>query len=155
MTDQLNPTAVATLEESLKNSDNYVHDMLKFYQEGWVGRGTEDKKQFTARLQANIVATLAYTTEVYDFLAKINLVPTSIYIKIEDPRFHFVLVEVTLEDFLNESLLDVYSVANLIEKSSESDNYKINFSITYVQEGKDAEFMLSEGYYSAQISLNE
>ena len=151
MTDHLNPTAVATLEELLKKSDNYVQDMLDYYQVGWVERGTDDKKQFMSRLQANVVTTLAYTNEVFDFLVKINLVPKSVYIKIEHPKSQLVVIEVSLEDFLNEALLEVYSVANEIEKSSESDNYKIAFSIGYLQEGKDAEYMSSEGYLSLNI----
>jgi|GEM_PF-3220290 len=138
---------VENLENTLKNSDTYVHDMLKFYEEGWDARGHDDKEQFRNRLQANVITTLTYTNEILKyFINELKLKPLSAHIKMENPNSQSVLISVPLDVYMNDDLLKVYKYAHNIEKSSRSDNYRVSFGITYDDGYLDNDCLHSDGF---------
>lgn len=137
---------VEDLEHTLKNSDSYVKDMLKFFEEGWDARGVDDKAKFEARIKANVVTTLTYTNEVIQQFFKLNLHPQSVHIKLENPNSQSVLFAVPKDDFMKKDLLKIYSFTHKIEKSSRSDDYRVAFSVTYDDGTLDEDCLQSEGY---------
>ena len=137
---------VENIENTLKNSDSYVHDMLKFYEEGWEARGVDDKERFEARIKANVINTLTYINEVLKYFKELNLHPQSAHIKLENPNSQTVLISVPLEDYVNLELLKIYNHTHKIEKSSRSDNYRVSFSITYDDGTLDSDCLVSEGF---------
>lgn len=141
-----NSEEVDNLEQTLKNSDSYVHDMLKFYEEGWDARAVDDLEKFTSRLKANVVFTLTYINEVLAYFKELNLHPKTAHIKLQNPNSQAVLISVPVEDYLNKSLLQVYNKTHQIEQSSRSDNYRVSFSITYDDGNLDYDCLISDGF---------
>jgi hypothetical protein len=137
---------VENIENTLKKSDSYVHDMLKFYEEGWEARGIEDKEKFEGRIKANVINTLTYINEVLNYFKELNLHPKSAHIKLENPNSQTVLISVPLEDYINSELLKIYKHTHKIEKSSRSDNYRVSFSIAYDDGTLDSDCLSSEGF---------
>jgi len=137
---------VEDLENTLKNSDTYVKDMLKFYEEGWDARGIDDKEKFQARVKANVITTLTYISEVIKQFNALNLHPKTAHIKLETPSSQTVLFSVPVEDFTNKELLKIYTYTHNIEKTSRSDNYRVAFSIAYDNGALDSECLASEGF---------
>lgn len=137
---------VENLEKTLNNSDTYVKDMLKFYENGWEERGADDKQQFETRIKANVVNTLTYTSEVLNMLVDLKIQPKAAHIKLENPSSQSVIIVVSLQDFMSEDLLKVYKTTHKIEKNSRSGNYRVSFILTYDDGTLDADCMLSDGY---------
>ncbi|MEO6977776.1 MAG: hypothetical protein ABI113_05330 [Mucilaginibacter sp.] len=140
------PMDLENLENTLKHSDSYVHDMLQFYGEGWDARGTDDKKNFEARLKANVITTITYISEVIDQFAKSKLKVEGAFIKLEKPNSLAVLFSVPIETFLDKALYSVYKYIHSIEQKSRSENYRIVFSVSYDDGSLDSECLLSEGF---------
>ncbi len=146
------------LEATLKNSDEYVKDMLQFYEEGhsngWEARGTNDRNLFEARLKANVISTLTYVNEVIKVCDKVGIQILSAYIKLENPKSMQVLLSVPLADYLKKELRDVYKHIHLIEKSSRSDDYRVGLSITYDDGSLDADTLTAEGFIQTHSTEN-
>lgn len=141
---------VENLENTLKNSDDYVKDMLEFYDEGWNGgweaRGADDLDKFKARLKANVVNTLTYISEIIKQFHAAELKPLAAYIKLENPKSQIVLISVSLEDYLKKELLPVYSYIHSIEKTSRSENYRVAFTVTYDDGSLCTDTLAAEGF---------
>ena len=134
------------LEDTLKNSDSYVNDMLKFYEVGWDARGIDDRKNFEARLKANVVTTVTYINEVIKEFNTLKLSVNEAYMKLENPNSLSVLFSVPNEVFLDKAIYSVYKHTHLIEQKSRSDNYRVAFSVTYDDGTLDKECLASEGF---------
>ena len=133
-------------ENTLTKSDDYVKDMMSFFQEGWEARGVDDKNKIRERLKANVVTTLTYTNEVLSALLELGINPKAAYIKGESFVSLTVLISVSLEDYLNEKFLQIYKITSNIEKSSKSDNYIVHFSLTFDDGSLCLDSLSSDGF---------
>ena len=133
-------------EDTLTKSDDYVKDMLSFFQEGWDARGADDKAKIRERLKANVVTTLTYTHEVINALLELEIAPRAVFIKGESYVSQTVLISVGLEDYLSDNFSKIYQVSNKIEQSSKSENYIVNFSFTFDDGSLSIECLSSDGY---------
>lgn len=140
------PMDVENLENTLKNSDSYVHDMLQFYEVGWDARGADDKKNFEARVKANVITTVTYINEVINEFTKNELKVDGAFIKLERPNSFAVLFSVPIETFISKSLYNIYQYTQDIEQTSRSENYRVVFSVSYDDGELDTECLVSEGF---------
>ncbi|WP_165825380.1 hypothetical protein [Pedobacter yonginense] len=135
---------IDNLEDSLKND---VDEMLSAYQTGWSERGIDDRKQFELRLKTNIANTINYIKEVISQFRKLELRVNGAFIKLERPNALSVILTVPIATFLDDKLLQVYSITHSIEKQSRSDDYRISFSITYNDGGLNNDALLADGFF--------
>jgi hypothetical protein len=134
------------LEDSLKKSDDYVSDMLRFYQDGWDERGKSDQKNFISKIKAKLDMTLNYIDDVNSALNEQGLTLISSHVKLKNPNSLSVLFVISLEDYLSEKLLGIYPISHDIEKKSRSEEYGVTFSFTYDEGNFDMEAVKAHGF---------
>jgi hypothetical protein len=133
-------------EESIARSDDYVKDMLSFFDEGWDARGADDKKKLQNRIKANIFTTFTYIEEIVELIRENSFTPKSVFAKMDNPTSAIVLLAVTLEDYVNPGFLQIYDYASEIESKSKSENYSISFSMTFDDGSFNEECIKSDGF---------
>lgn len=149
-------SSVENFEDTLRTSDSYVQDMLNFYHEGWSARGEDDLIKIEKRVKANIVTTLIYTFELFHKFHSLQLIPTSAFIKLENPTSILVLFAVSNEDFVDRKLMEVYRASHKIEKAIRSDSFRVSFSITYNNAGSlNTECLNSDGFFKIKLPTRE
>lgn len=134
------------LEDSLKNSDEYVTDMLRFYQDGWDERGRDDRKNFISKIKAKVDLTLTYIDNIVHSLKCEDMVLLSSHVKLKNPNSQTVLLVVSIEDYLSDRLLKIYPITHEIEKKSRSEEYSVTFSFTYDEGNFDIASVNSHGF---------
>ncbi len=128
--------------------------MLLAYETGWSERGIDDKKNFESRVKVNVDNTINYIKEVIAYFRKLDLSVNGAYIKIERVNSLSVIITVPTETFMNENLLQVYSFTHDIQRQSRSDDYRVEFSITYNEGDIDNDSLLSDGFFGLMKPVN-
>jgi hypothetical protein len=142
---------IDNLEESFKND---VDAMLIAYETGWSERGLDDKRQFESRLKTNVDNTVNYIKEVISHFRKLELTVNGAFIKLERPNSLSVILTVPVQTFVDEKLLQVYSITHSIERHSRSDDYRVAFSITYNDGDINNNALLADGFFGLMKSVN-
>lgn len=143
------------LEDSLNKSDDYVSDMLRFYQDGWDERGKDDKRNFISKIKAKVNLTLNYIDDVINALNCEGLTLLSSHVKLKTPNSQSVLLVVSIEDYLSEKLLKVYPISHAIEKKSRSEEYNVNFSFTYDEGNFDINAVKAHGFVTTYRNIEK
>jgi len=138
----------------INDSDDYIKDMMAFYNNGWIDRGEDDEKKIKDRIRANIVLTFTYVDEIITELAKMNLAANCVYLKINSFVKQTVLISVPIEKYLNDEFSKIYSVASKIEKSSKSENYSVRFNFTFDDENIDEENLKGDGFHKTHSKIS-
>lgn len=150
------PSSVDNFEDTLRTSDSYVYDMLSFYQEGWSARGQDDLAKLEKRVKANLITTLTYMVELFNYALSLNINPLSVFLKLNNPTSIFVLFAVSDDDYVNRKLSEIYKTAHKIEKATKSESFRVNFSIISDSEDElNIECLNSDGYFKIDLPPRE
>ncbi len=133
--------------DRINDSDDYIKDMMSFYNNGWIDRGEEDEKKIKDRIKANILLTFTYVDEILTELSKMKLPASCVYLKINTFVKQTVLISVPIEKYLDDNFSKIYSIASKIEKSSKSENYSVRFNFTFDDGSIDEENLKGDGFH--------
>jgi len=145
------PLSMDNIEDNIKNSDSFVAELIRSFDEGWAARGKDDLERYHDRLKANIMNTVTYLLEVFKYCTVINIYPVSAFVKIEDPQSMAVLLTVTMDNYLNRKLLKLHGKTIDIEQSSRSEDYTLSFSVVCDYGSLNEESLNCDGFIKIDL----
>jgi len=128
--------------------------MLMAYETGWIERGIDDNRQVESRIKTNIDNTLNYIKEVISHFRRLHLALNGAFIKVERPNSFSVIMTVPSQTFVDENLLQIYSITHEIEKASRSNDYRVSFTITYNDGDINNDALLADGFFDLMRPVN-
>ena len=134
------------LEDHLTNSDGYLKDILRAFDDGWDARGVDDTKQLHMKIKATVYQSLDNAVSVLEYIRSLGFEPVNMFGKMDRPSSMTILITVNLENYLNDSFSKVYDFVTEVENRSKSQQYTLNFVLSYSDENLNVECLLSDGF---------
>lgn len=133
----------------IKESDTYIKDMLGYFNEGWEARADDDQQKLELRIKANLLLTYNYVTRLLKELLNLKSTASSAFIKINNAVSQSVLITVPTEKYISDRFLNIYTLANHIEKDSRSESYDLRINFTFDDGKLDEDILKGDGYYKS------
>ncbi|MEJ2881526.1 hypothetical protein [Pedobacter sp. GR22-6] len=135
--------------DRINESDDYIKDMVGYFNEGWDARGEDDKQKIQDRIKANLVLTLTYVDEVLKELIKIGSTANAVFIKIDSFVSQTALLTIPIEKYLMDEFVEIYTVTDKIERDSRSENYNVRINFTFDDGSIDETILKGDGYHKS------
>ena len=85
---------------------------------------------------------------------RLQLALNGAFIKVERPNSFSVIMTVPSQTFVNENLLQIYSITHEIEKASRSNDYRVSFTVTYNDGDINNDALLADGFFGLMRPVN-
>lgn len=126
----------------LYSTDAVIDAYLKGRKDGL----DEQQKAIQNIFAANYRKSSHNTTELYTFLASIDIIPVSAHLKFNSFVSFEIIVLLTEQDFLSGKMDKVYTWCRDFQNRVEEDSYRICFSFVDFLEGFDFAQLISDGF---------
>lgn len=134
------------LENHLEDSDGYLKDLLRAFDDGWDARGADDKKKVHMKIKATVYQSLDIAVDVLQHIQLLGFNPVNMFAKMDSPANMTFLITVNLEHYLDDQFSEVYDFVTEVENKSRSQQYALNIRLTYSDDNLDKECLLADGF---------
>lgn len=106
----------------------------------------EQQKAIQSIFARNYQKSSQHTTELYNFLASIDIIPVSAHLKFNSFVSFEIIVLLSEYDFLSDKMDKMYTWCREFQNRVEEDSYRICFSFIDFLEGFDFTQLISDGF---------
>ncbi|WAC10937.1 hypothetical protein [Dyadobacter pollutisoli] len=128
--------------EKFFSSDHVIDAYMKGRKDGV----KDERALIIDKIKSNVTSSSAVTHAAFNEIRRLGFSPISAYLKISDWAIYNILITIPESEFLDDRILEVYSVLSKIEDNFKNDYYSVHISLCDIGDDFSEKCVTIDGY---------